>query len=267
MKHRSVIAFVIVAAALFAAPQLSNELQTLRSALGSRLSGELMQAFLTLPSTEGSAASVAPLRAETQLASCSKERPAVKQRKNDPASAPRVAVRTAEPSGDQMAMMLEPPVVSEPWTAALPKGAPAGAAELLHKALGDVAMIIPPDGGIDPHGLARAAAKVSGTYRDAAQGRRLAEQVRMSYVETRFNAKGGEWRKVENELREAEKTLPGSFEFQLDRNGSKPKVLRVKRGTVTCCPLSAPPAPRPSVPDAAAAPVPAVVALSAFVSE
>jgi hypothetical protein len=263
MKHRSVIAFVIVAAALFAAPQLSNDLQSLRSALGARLSGQLMQAFLSLPSGEGAAASVAPLRVETQLASCPKARPAAKSRKNDAAS--RAAVRTAEPSGDQMAMIVEPPVVSEPWVAALSKGAPA--AELPHKVLGDVAMIIPPDSGIDPKGRMRVAANVSGAYRDAVQGRRLAEQVRMSYVETRFEAKRGEWRKVENDLREVEKAFPGSFEFRLDRDGSKPKVLKVKRGTVTCCPLPAPPAPRPTGADAAAAPVPAFVALSALVSE
>jgi hypothetical protein len=78
---------------------------------------------------------------------------------------------------------------------------------------------------------------------------------------------GGESPKVENELRGVEKAPPASFEFRLERDGSKSKVLTVKRGTVTCCPLPAPPAPRPTGVDAAAAPVPAVVALSAFVSE
>jgi hypothetical protein len=250
MKHRSVIAFVIIAAALFAAPQLSHDLQTLRSALGSRLSGELMRAFLSLPSGEGAAAAVAPLRAETQLATCTKERPAAKQRKSDPA--PRAEVRAAEPSGEELAMMIEPPpVVSEPWSAALPKGAPAGAAELPRKALDEVAMIIPPDSGIDPRVLARASAKVS-----TAQARRRAEDVRVTYTATRLDAKGGEWRKVENDLRGVESLLPGSFEFRLDHDGSKTKVLKVKRGTVTCCPLPAPPAP-----------LPAVSALTAFVSE
>jgi hypothetical protein len=263
MKHRSVIAFVIVAAALFAAPQLSHDLQTLRSALGSRLSGGLMRAFLSLPSTEGAAA-VAPPRAAARLASCTKEqRPASKQRKSD--SAPRAEVRAAQPSGDQLAMIGEPLPVPEPWTASLPGGALVGAAELPHKTLGDVAMIIPPDSGVDPRALA-------GAYRDAAQGRKLAERVRASYVATRFEAKGVEWRKVEGELREEdlraiEKTLPGSFEFRLDRDGSKTKALKVKRGTVTCCAPPAPHAPRPSGVDAAAAPLPAVASLTAFVSE
>ncbi|HEX6186269.1 MAG TPA: hypothetical protein VFZ44_20435 [Pyrinomonadaceae bacterium] len=271
MKHRSTIAFVIVAAALFAAPQLSHDLQTLRSALGSRLSGELMQAFLSLPSAEGAAAAVAPQRAETQLASsCTKERPAAKQRKNDPAPATRAEVRAPESAGDRLAMIGEPLPVSEPWSAALPGGALIGAAELPHKSLAEVAMIIPPDSGIDPKG--RALAKASGMYRDAAQSRRLTEQVRLSYVATRLNAKGGEWRKVEGglreeDLRELEKTLPGSFEFQLDRDDSKTKVLKVKRGTATCCPLPAPRAPRPASVDAAAAPLPAVAALTALASE
>jgi hypothetical protein len=264
MKHRSVIAFVIVAAALFAAPQLSHDLQTLRSALGSRLSGELMQAFLSLPSAEGApAAPAAPLRAVAQLASCSKGRPAAKQRKSEPAPAPRAAVRAPEPSGAVLAMMIEPPV-SEPWAAALPEGVPA---ELPRKALAERAMIIPPDSGIDPKGLARVAAGVPGVYRDLAEGRRPAAPARVSYVETRFGAQGVEWRKVENDLREAEKNLPGSFEFRLDRDGSKRRVLKVKRGTVTCCPQPAPPAPRAAGADAAAAPAPAVAALTALVSE
>ena len=261
MKHRSVIAFVIVAAALFAAPQLSHDLQTLRSALGSRLSGELMQAFLSLPSTEGAAASAfAPRGAETQLASCPKARQAAKQRKSDPAPASRAEARTAPSAGEELAMIEEPLPVSEPWSASLPGGAQIGAAELPHKSLGEVAMIIPPDSGVDPRSFA--AANVS-----AAQARRRAEDVRVIFTATGFEGKGIEWRKADESLRRLEAQFPGSYEYRLTRDGSKPKVLKVKRGTVTCCPLPAPPAPRPAGVDAAAAPLPAVAALTAFVSE
>ena len=262
MKHRSVIAFVIVAAALFAAPQLSHDLQTLRSALGSRLSGELMQAFLSLPSTEGAgaAAAVAPPRAETQLASCPKARAAAKQRKSDPAPASRAEARTAPSAGDELAMIEEPLPVSEPWSAAFPGGAQVGAAELPLKALGEVAMIIPPDSGVDPRALA--AANVS-----AAQARRRAQDMRVTFTATRFEGKGIEWRKADEALRLLEEKIPGTYEYRLNRDGSKPKVLKVKRGTVTCCPLPAPPAPRPAGVDAAAAPLPAVAVLNAFAGE
>ena len=259
MKHRSVIAFVIVAAALFAAPQLSHDLQTLRSVLGSRLSGELMQAFLSLSSTEGADAAVAPLRAETQFTICTKGRPAAKQRKNDSAPAPRAEVRAAETADNQLAMIEEPLPVSEPWSAALPGGALIGAAELPHKSLDEVAMIIPPDSGIDP----RVAANVS-----MAQARRWAQDVRVTFNATRFEGKSIEWRKADESLRKLEEKLPGTYEFRLDREGSKTKVLKVKRGTVTCCPLPAPPAPRSvGVDAAAAAPLAAVAMPAAFVSE
>jgi len=274
MKHRSVIAFFIVAAALFAAPQLSHDLQSFKSALGSRLRGELMHAFLSLPATEGAAANVAPLTVETQLASCPNARPAAKTRKNDPAPAARAAVRASEAEGDELAMIEEPLPVSEPWAASLPGGSLVGAAELRRKSEGEVAMIIPPDSGVDPRVQARAAADISAAHKDVARNRKLAEQVRMSYVATRFEGKGFEWRKVEGELRdldlrELEKTLPGSYEFQLDRDGSKRKVLKVRRVAGANCPTPASCAPRPAGADAAAAslPVAAIGALNAFVGE
>src|SRR5688572_15771235 len=70
MKHRSVIAFVIVAAALFSLPQLSHDLQALKGAVGARLHRELLHAFLNLPAGEPAAAATAERPAETLLASC-----------------------------------------------------------------------------------------------------------------------------------------------------------------------------------------------------
>ncbi len=261
MKHRSVIAFVIVAAALFAAPRLSHDLQSFQNALGARLNGGLMHAFLSLPEGEGAAATVAPRTAETQLASCTKGRPAARQRKSDPATPARAEARGD--AGDRLAMIVEPPVrVSDPWVAALPE-----AAETPHKALAELAMIIPPDGGIDPRGRVRVAALASAD--DAAGARKLARQVRMTYVATRPDAKGVEWRKVEGALRGLEGTLPGgAFEFRIEREGPKAKVLKVKQGTAVCCPpRPAPRALRPAGVDAAAAPLPPVEVVTAYASE
>lgn len=245
MKHRSVIAYVIVAAALFAAPQLSHDLENLRSALGSRVSVGLMRTFLSLPSAEGPAARVgAPQPSEPQLASCQKQRPAAKQRKAEPS---RAEVRAAEAAGDEQAM-IEPPMLEPPP----------------HGALREVAMIIPPDSGIDPRGVARA---------ETVEALRLAGKVRVSYAAARFESKGGEWRKAEEALRNLEASLPGSYELRLDRDGSKAKVLKFRRAPSACCPAAAPapPAPRPAGVDAAAdvapMPVSAAVAHATFVSE
>lgn len=270
MKHRSVIAYVIVAAALFAAPQLSHDLQNFRDALGSRLSVGLMQTFLRLPSAEGAAGRVgAPRPAETQLASCSKRNQAAKPRGTEPA---RTATRAAEPAGGELAMMIEPPPVSEPWKAALPGGSTAWAAELPHGALGEVAMIIPPDSGLDPKGRVRAAADASAARSGAAETRRRAEQIRFDFVAAaRSEGKSAEWRKAEDALRLLEVSLPGSYEFRLlDREGSKTKVMKFKRAAGRCCAPQAPHAPRAAGVDAAAAaplPVPAVGVMAAFVSE
>jgi hypothetical protein len=248
MKHRSVIAYVIVAAALFAAPQLSHDLENLRSALGSRVSVGLMRTFLSLPSAEGAAARVgSPRPAETQLASCTKQGPAAKQRKAGPARAAAVAPAAAagEVAGGELAM-IEPPMLEPPPQVSFR----------------EVAMILPPDAGIDPRDAARAAAGAPAMRVEAVESFRLAEKVRAGYVTARFEAKGGEWRKAEEALRNL---------VRVDRNGSKTKVLKVRRAPSPCCPAPAPRAPRPAGVDAAAddAPLPVspAVAHATFVSE
>ena len=132
-------------------------------------------------------------------------------------------------------------------------------------------MIIPPGSGVDPKVLTRAAADASAARFDAAQGVRLAEKIRVEYVNTRFEAKGAEWRRADEALRNLETSLPGSYEFRLGPDGSKTRVLKVKRGAGRpCCAPQAPSAPRPAGVDAAAvAPLPAVAvgALATFVGE
>jgi hypothetical protein len=252
MKHRSVIAYVIVVAALFAAQQLSHDLESFRSALGTRVNAGLMRTFLSLPSAEDATERVGEARpAETQLASCPKQRPAAKQRKIEPA---RAEARGAEVRGGESAM-IEPPMLEPP-----------------HGSLREIAMIIPPGSGIDPHAMARAAADASATRVETEQTFRLVEQVRAGYVAARLEAKGGEWRKVEEALRNVEAPPAGSYEFRLDRDGSKTKVLKVKRvGAPPCCPPPARRAPRPAVVVDAAAdaplPVSAAAAHAMFVGE
>src|SRR5947209_14352780 len=54
MKHRSIIAFILVAAALFAAPQITHDLLTFKSAVGARVRGEIVHAFISLSRGDGS---------------------------------------------------------------------------------------------------------------------------------------------------------------------------------------------------------------------
>jgi hypothetical protein len=269
MKHRSVIAFVIVAAAMFAAPQLSHDLQSFTSALGSCLNGHLMSAFLSLPAAEGTTPAAAPLAAGTQLASCPKERAARQRKAAQPAPAARAEVRAAESGGDRLAMIEEPLPVSEPWAARLPGGALVGAAELPREVSDKVAMIIPPPDGIDP---APARPRASGGVRlSAEQARRLAEDVRVTYVAARLEGKTFEW-KSDEALRKLEEGLPGAHGFRVERDGAKPKVTKVRRVAGANCPApaAAPGACGPSPAGGEAfAPLPplAAIALTSFVGE
>ncbi|HEX8559092.1 MAG TPA: hypothetical protein VF668_13385, partial [Pyrinomonadaceae bacterium] len=209
MKHRSVIAFVIVAAALFAAPRLSHDLQSLSGALGARLRGELMHAFLSLPAGGGSPAAVAaaPRPAETTLASCPSRKPAERTRKSAPAAPPsRAEARQTEEAGDELAMIEEPSHGPGPRKAMGAEG-PAVAAAWLPRG-GEIAMIIPPDSGIEPKGMAHVS---------VAAARRLADEMRVSYVARGFDGKGAEWLRQGAALRRLEESLPGGHQLRPER--------------------------------------------------
>ncbi|HEX7956265.1 MAG TPA: hypothetical protein VF508_04935, partial [Pyrinomonadaceae bacterium] len=233
MKHRSVIAFVIVAAALFAAPQLSNDLRGLKAAFGSRLHAEIMHALLNLPVEETAPAAVPARPSETLLASGTKECPAAsraRQRKGEAAAAPREGSRANVEAHDQLAMIVEPLPVSEPLSAALPTAVSDAMLDLERVVGGEVAMIIPPDAGPNPGGAARSTAAAKAAAReDVKQARASAEEVRMTFVATGLAGKGAEWLKHEEALRRLGATLPGTFEYRVAPDGSKSKVYKVKR--------------------------------------
>lgn len=259
MKHRSVIAFVIVAAALFAAPQLSHDLQSLTGALGARLRGELMYAFLSLPAGEGSpAAAAAPRPAETTLASCPSRKPAQRTRKSEPAAPQaRAEARETETVGVELAMIGEPAPGPGPWKAAVAEGSAVAAAGLPRG--GEIAMIIPPGSGVEPKELTRASATAA---------RRLADEVRVTYVARGFDGKGAEWLRQTEALRRLEESLPGGYQIRLDRDGAKRKAPKF-RCEIPACPPAAPRAARPAVQGPAEAPLPpeAVSVITTVVGE
>ena len=120
-----------------------------------------------------------------------------------------------------------------------------------------VAMIIPPESGIDPLGTARALASGDAARAEAQQFR--AEGLRVAYAAAaRFGAKGPEWQKATEEaVRKLDGSLPGAYEFRVVRDGAKPKALKFKCGE---CPATAPRLTRLPRQVAVTVPLPAPVA-------
>jgi hypothetical protein len=242
MKHRSVIAFVIVAAALFSLPQLSHDLQALKGAVGTRLHRELLNTFLSLPAGEPvAAAAPAEPMAEPLLASCTKEKSGTTVAKSG-----RVEGRASGKSFEQSAMIGDP--ASDPINqrASLKiKEAAGKAVQSLPetKVETEVAMIIPPESGIDPRAVASAFASSDAAREEAKQFRVEAEGLRVAYTTAAsFETQSPEWQKVTEEaVRKLGRSFPATYEFRVVRDGAKAKVLKFKCGD---CPATAPRLPR-----------------------
>lgn len=251
MKHRSVIAFIIVAAALFALPQLSHDLQMLKGAAGARLHRELLHAFLNLPTGEPSAVAAPAARpAETLLASCTKEKSVAPAAKSGKAGSGR---RGVEKSFEQRAMIGDP--LNDPIGQKASADNEAAAASLV-KVETEIAMIIPPDSGIDPRGLTNALTSRNTVRVEANQFRVEAEGLSVAYAAAHFDQKGSVWQKTaEDTLRKLDGSRPGAYEFRVLRDGAKTRVLKLK-----CADCPAPHLPRAPRNVAVNVPLPAPVA-------
>ena len=157
MKHRSVIGFVIVAAVLFSLPQLSHDLRELKGAVGARMHRELLHAFLNLPAGEPTAATIpAALPSESLLASCPQERSGA-AKTGRAGSASRAEGRTDANGFEQSAMIGDPKndPINEVAGVEVKGAAEQAAASLSEaKVATEVAIIIPPETGVDPRTLA-----------------------------------------------------------------------------------------------------------------
>jgi hypothetical protein len=268
MKHRSVIAFVIVAAALFSLPQLSHDLAALKGEVGARAHRELLYAFLNMPAGEATAAAQAARPAETLLASCPKERSSAAAAKYGRAGANgRVEGRSAGKSVEESAMLGDPArdPINHVASAGIEKAAGKALKSLPElKVETEVAMIIPPENGIDPRGLASALAAGDVSRVEAQQFR--VEGLRVAYAAaSRSDAKVPEWHKATEEaVRKLGESLPGAYEFRVVRDGAKTKVLKFKCGE---CPATAPRLTRLPRQVAVALPLPAPVAPANAVGE
>ncbi|HYY96351.1 MAG TPA: hypothetical protein VE713_17735 [Pyrinomonadaceae bacterium] len=178
MKHRSVIAFILLAAAFVAAPQVSQDLAALKSALGARIRGEILHAFLNLHANEGAGESKTRRTAQTMLASCKAEAKTEGQttvrarRSEDRTQAANEERAQAQPRAEavpqtdahkQLAMLVVPSPAAEESSAELPgvddqlirgnaaelprRGSSAGELE----SASELAMLIPPGLGFDIH--------------------------------------------------------------------------------------------------------------------
>jgi hypothetical protein len=149
MRHRSHIAFILLAAALFAAPQMAQDLSALKGAVAARIRGEIMQAFLGLHSDESAAPAQQSPRVDASLLACTEsDKPEAQpaQGKTAVRSAParRVELRS------QAAMLTDP---ADKTNVGLPPSAVADElASLPRQVLTEtrLAMLTPPGNSVEP---------------------------------------------------------------------------------------------------------------------
>src|SRR5436305_2518015 len=73
MKHRSIIAFILLGAALFAAPQITHDILSFKSALGARIRGEIVHAFISLSKGDSNSEELAARPSNAQPVVCERE--------------------------------------------------------------------------------------------------------------------------------------------------------------------------------------------------
>ncbi|HWS86179.1 MAG TPA: hypothetical protein VN282_04410 [Pyrinomonadaceae bacterium] len=265
MKHRSVIAFVIVAAALFALPQLSHDLQALKGAAGARLHRELLHAFLSLPAGEPTSAVIVQSPSDNLLASCTKEKSDAAAAKSGKVGAyGRAEGRASGKTSEESAMIGDPahdPVNKHVASAGVKEAADVVVASLpeIEVETAEVAMLVPPDSRMDPRAPADTLVVTDAARAEADKLRAEAVSLRAAYVTAaRVQANGPEWQKATEEaFRRLNGSLPGTYEFRLVRDGAKGKVLKLKCNE---CPATAPRLTRLPRQAALTMPLPAPVA-------
>jgi hypothetical protein len=248
MKHRSVIAFVLLAATLAAVPQVSQDLLELKSALGERVRNEMWHAFLSV-NGRGGASQAAPQRTQHTLASCNAapanagaKKSSAPARATAQAGSAASAEAVREVEAEELAMMLTPPAESVEE-----KGTVEAAEDLRELRFGrvlkaptraplpvqEMAMIIPPGEGADPVLPGRLVAAEAEAKTARARARRD-EAARVSYVATAFTERGVEFRKVGDVMRfQFNNVTKDGFAVPPAPAAPKARVTKVKRQQAT----------------------------------
>lgn len=149
MRHRSHIAFILLAAALFAAPQMAQDLSALKGAVAARIRGEIMQAFLGLHSNESAAPAKQTPRADAPFLACGGSAKPDVQPTQGKTAARSTPARRSELRA-QTAMLTDP---ADKTNAGLPPSAVAGElASLPRQVLTEtrLAMLTPPSNSVQP---------------------------------------------------------------------------------------------------------------------
>jgi hypothetical protein len=190
MRHRSNIAFIVLAAALFAAPQMAHDLSALKGAVAARIRGEILQTFLGLHANEAAAAAKQAPRADLSLV-------AVKAEKTEAQGATKKGgERSSCPSQRndaraQTAMLTDP---ADKTSAGLPPAAVAvELASLPRQARTEIrrAMLTPPSSnGVEPPPTRAVYEYKTGDAFDARE--KFAELERQGvFIQTRFDFEHG----------------------------------------------------------------------------
>ena len=232
MRHRSHIAFILLAAALFAAPQMAQDLSTLKGAVAARIRGEIMHAFLGLHSNKSaSAAATQAPRVDAPLLACGETakpetQPAPSKTTERPATA-----RRSEPRS-QTAMLTDP--------SDKPNGLPPSAvadelASLPRQVLNEtrLAMLTPPGNGVEPPPHALAYRYESGDAHPKAAPMALDNFKGLENHAVFFQARFD----LENGVRDAEsirRAAEGAARVAVEGSKAKVRVQKVRRPARVC---------------------------------
>lgn len=218
MKHRSVIVFILLAAALVAAPQVAHDFAALKSAVGARIRGEILRAFLNLHAGDGAGelktrrGDSAPMLASCKVEAKTDEQAAPAEQRHDEERAeaatrdeeraqvaPRAETAPQADAHGQFAMFIVPSPEREEPSAVPPgvddlfiDGEAAGLPRRV-ESTSELAMLIPPGLSFDvrygfnaPHDAGIGAAGVGARDERAdRERRRSAEERRRSNVSRR----------------------------------------------------------------------------------
>jgi len=230
MRHRSNIAFILLAAALFAAPQMAQDLSTLKGAVAARIRGEILHAFLGLHSNESAAAATQAPRVEAPVVVCTaakQESQSVARKsaeRNVPAQRSDAAPRT------QSAMLTDP---AEKTNAGLPPAAAAAELASLPRQFFDeskLAMLTPPGNGVEPPPAVAYSYETGDALSKAARDKFAALERRGVFVQARFDfergAKESQW---VNHITEDAKRAAGNEGVK-----GKARVIKVRRQGSSC---------------------------------
>jgi hypothetical protein len=220
MRHRSVIAFILLAATLAAIPQASQDLLALKNALGERVRNEILFAFLNLNPQDGATVS-GPQRARLSQPSCPSSAKSVTQTASNSkkpgsaaATAPSVesklVLEVSDKEFGQLAMMLAPPADAFAERSHLESperfdGLVLGqvlkmpAREL--PPVQELSMIIPPSEGLDPVPPPRRQNAVQAKSAKARQNLSAEWEARASFVAARYAAQSEELKKAGETIR------------------------------------------------------------------